>query len=447
MMVGVPGAKELPLPHKKPGVVANVVRGCLGNLVEWYDWFVYASFSIYFAASFFPEGNLTAQLLSTAVVFAVGFLMRPLGGWLLGLYADKFGRRSALTLSVTLMSFGSLAIALTPGYSSIGMLAPVILVAARLAQGLSVGGEFGSSATYLSEIATPRRRGFYSSFQYVSITVGQLSALLVMIVMQSLLTEAQMYAWGWRVPFVLGAIAGLVVMYLRRSMVESEHFQRSAGSPSRGGLRVLLREHRRQVLAVLGLAIGGTVAFYTFTSYLQKYMVNTAGIPKPTASLIGFAALFLFIFMQPVAGALSDRWGRRPVMFGFSVGGMLLTVPIMTLVGRTGNPWVAFLLMITAMIFLSGYTALSAIIKAEMFPTNVRALGVGLPHALATAVFGGLSEPIALALKQAGHESVFFWWVTGCIGLTFVATLVVREPSRDSSLEVEVSPVRDSVVK
>ncbi|MFD6072105.1 MFS transporter [Amycolatopsis lurida] len=364
------------------------------------------------------------------------------------LYADKFGRRAALTLSVTLMSFGSLAIALTPGYASIGILAPVILVVARLAQGLSVGGEFGSSATYLSEIATPRRRGFYSSFQYVSITVGQLSALLVMIVMQSLLTEAQMYAWGWRVPFVLGAIAGLVVMYLRRTMMESEHFQRSAttGSPSRGGLRVLLREHRRQVLAVLGLAIGGTVAFYTFTSYLQKYMVNTAGIPKPTASLIGFAALFLFIFMQPVAGALSDRWGRRPVMFGFSVGGMVLTVPIMTLVGRTGNPWVAFLLMITAMIFLSGYTALSAIIKAEMFPTHVRALGVGLPHALATAVFGGLAEPIALALKQAGHESVFFWWVTGCIALTFVATLVVREPSRDSSLEIEVVPARDSVV-
>ncbi|OKK01656.1 MFS transporter [Amycolatopsis sp. CB00013] len=448
MMVGIPGAKELPLPHKTPGVVANVVRGCLGNLVEWYDWFVYASFSIYFAASFFPEGNLTAQLLSTAVVFAVGFLMRPLGGWLLGLYADRFGRRAALTLSVTLMSLGSLAIALTPGYSSIGILAPVILVVARLAQGLSVGGEFGSSATYLSEIATPRRRGFYSSFQYVSITVGQLSALLVMIVMQSLLTEAQMYAWGWRIPFVLGAIAGLVVMYLRRSMVESEHFRRAsaAGSPP-GGLRVLLREHRRQVLAVLGLAIGGTVAFYTFTSYLQKYMVNTAGIPKPTASLIGFAALFLFIFLQPAAGALSDRWGRRPVMFGFSVGGMLLTVPIMTLVGRTGNPWIAFLLMLTAMVFLSGYTALSAIIKAEMFPTNVRALGVGLPHALATAVFGGLSEPIALALKQAGHESVFFWWVTGCIGLTFVATLVVREPSRGSSLEVGEVPARDSVVR
>ncbi|MBB5850718.1 MHS family alpha-ketoglutarate permease-like MFS transporter [Amycolatopsis umgeniensis] len=437
------------MPHKQPGVVANVIRGCLGNLVEWYDWFVYASFSIYFAASFFPEGNLTAQLLSTAVVFAVGFLMRPLGGWLLGLYADKFGRRAALTLSVTLMSFGSLAIAVTPGYASIGILAPVILVVARLAQGLSVGGEFGSSATYLSEIATSRRRGFYSSFQYVSITVGQLAALLVMIVMQSLLTEAQMYAWGWRIPFALGAIAGLVVMYLRRSMMESEHFQlsRASGSSPRGGLRILLRSHFRQVLAVLGLAIGGTVAFYTFTSYLQKYMVNTAGIPKPTASLIGFAALFLFVFMQPVAGALSDRWGRRPVMFGFSIGGMLLTVPIMTLVGKTSDPWMAFLLMITALIFLSGYTALSAIIKAEMFPTNVRALGVGLPHALATAIFGGLSEPIALALKQAGHESVFFWWVTGCIALTFVATLVVREPSRGSSLEVSALPARDSLVR
>lgn len=443
MMVGIPGAKELPLPHKKPGVVANVVRGCLGNLVEWYDWFVYASFSIYFAASFFPEGNLTAQLLSTAIVFAVGFLMRPLGGWLLGLYADKFGRRAALTLSVTLMSFGSLAIAVTPGYASIGILAPVILVVARLAQGLSVGGEFGSSATYLSEIATPGRRGFYSSFQYVSITVGQLAALLVMIVMQSLLTEAQMYAWGWRIPFVLGAIAGLVVMYLRRTMMESEHFQLSAREP--GGLRVLLSGHHRQVLAVLGLAIGGTVAFYTFTSYLQKYMVNTAGIPKPTASLIGFAALSLFIFMQPVAGALSDRWGRRPVMFGFSIGGMVLTVPIMTLVGKNSDPWIAFLLMITALVFLSGYTALSAIIKAEMFPTHIRALGVGLPHALATAIFGGLSEPIALALKQAGHESVFFWLVTGCIALTFLATLVVREPSRSSSLEVSGVAARDSV--
>jgi MFS transporter, MHS family, alpha-ketoglutarate permease len=421
-------------------VVANVVRGCLGNLVEWYDWFVYASFSIYFAAAFFPRGNLTAQLLSTAVVFAVGFLMRPLGGWLLGLYADRHGRRAALTLSVTLMSFGSLAIAVTPGYATIGVLAPVILVLARLLQGLSVGGEFGSSATYLSEIATPGRRGFYSSFQYVSIILGQLAALLTMILLQSVLDESQMSTWGWRVPFAVGAVAGLVVMYLRRTMDESEHFQQQ--SARRGGLRTLVTEHPRQLIAVLGLAIGGTVAFYTFTSYSQKYLVNTSGIPKTTVAVIGFAALTVFMLLQPAAGALSDRIGRRPVMLGFSLGGVLLTVPILTALGRTTNPWLAFGLLVPALVFLSGYTALSAVIKAEMFPTNVRALGVGLPHAVVTATFGGLSEPIALALKQAGHESAYFWWVTGCIGLTLVATLLVREPSRNSTLDSSAAPRR-----
>ncbi|MDX3659592.1 MFS transporter [Streptomyces sp. ID05-26A] len=414
-------------------VVANVVRGCLGNLVEWYDWFVYASFSIYFAAAFFPRGNLTAQLLSTAVVFAVGFLIRPLGGWLLGLYADRHGRRAALTLSVTLMSLGSMAIALTPDYATIGVLAPVILVLARLLQGLSVGGEFGSSATYLAEIATPGRRGFYSSFQYVSIILGQLGALLTMILLQSVLNEDQISAWGWRVPFAVGAVAGLVVLYLRRSMDESEHFSRQEAH--RGGLRTLVTEHPRQLIAVLGLAIGGTVTFYTFTSYSQKYMVNTSGIPRTTVAVIGFAALAVFMLLQPMAGALSDRVGRRPVMLGFSISGLLLTVPILTALGRTTNPWLAFGLLVLALVFLSGYTALAAVIKAEMFPTNVRALGVGLPHAVVAATFGGLSEPIALALKQAGHENVYFWWVSGCIGLTLVATLLVREPSRNSTLD------------
>ncbi|MFE6931070.1 MFS transporter [Streptomyces sp. NPDC057699] len=426
-------------------VTANVVRGCLGNLVEWYDWFAYATFSIYFASVFFPEGDRTAQLLSTAVVFAVGFFMRPLGGWLLGAYADRFGRRRALTLSVTLMSAGSLTIALAPGHDVIGLWAPALLVLARLAQGLSVGGEFGSSASYLSEVAPAGRRGFYSSFQYVSIVMGQLAALLVAIVLQNLLTEEQLHGWGWRVPFVIGAAAGLVVMYLRRSMEESEHFEKErqrtaeggsgAGNSERKGLVALFAEYPRQLLAVFGLAIGGTVAFYTYTTYLQKYLVNTAGIAKPTVTLIGFAALFVYMLMQPAVGALSDRIGRRPVMFAFSGGCMLLTVPLMTLLGRTSSPWIAFLLMTVALTFVTGYSALAAIIKAEMFPTKVRALGVGLPHALVTATFGGLTEPIALALKDGGRETLFFWYVTGCVGLTFLATLFVREPSRTSHLD------------
>ncbi|MGW2340505.1 MFS transporter [Streptomyces sp. NPDC001661] len=421
-------------------VTANVVRGCLGNLIEWYDWFAYATFSVYFAPVFFPEGSQTAQLLSTAVVFAVGFLMRPLGGWLLGAYADRFGRRQALTLSVLLMSAGSLVIALSPGHDVIGLWAPALLVVARLAQGLSVGGEFGSSASYLSEVAPPGRRGFYSSFQYVSIVLGQLSALLVAIVLQNVLTEAQLASWGWRIPFVVGAVAGLTVMYLRRTMEESEHFQRERARATEGerkGLVALFKEYPRQLLAVFGLAIGGTVAFYTYTTYLQKYLVNTAGIPKSTVTVIGFAALFVYMLLQPLVGALSDRVGRRPVMFGFSIGCMVLTVPVMTFLGHTSNPWVAFLLMTLALAFVTGYSALAAIVKAEMFPTKVRALGVGLPHALVTATFGGLTEPVALALKQNGHETVFFWYVTGCVALTLLATLLVREPSRDSQLETE----------
>ncbi|MCI9889898.1 MFS transporter [Micrococcales bacterium 31B] len=436
-------------PHSTRRVVSNVVKGCLGNLIEWFDWFVYATFSIYFAKVFFPEGSQTAQLLAAAAVFAVGFLMRPLGGWLLGMYADRFGRKNALAFSVLLMGVGSLAIALSPGYDKIGIAAPIVLLIARLLQGLSVGGEFGSSATYLSEIATPGRRGFYSSFQYVSITLGQLTALTIMIALQFLLTEEQMYSFGWRIPFVIGAVAGLVVMLLRRGMDESVHYEKElaarAQAKSEGkdvsklvGLRALAK-YPKQLAAVFGLALGGTVAFYVYTSYMQKYMVNTSGISKEDAAMISFIALLLFTCIQPLVGWFSDKYGRRVVMLFFSIGGTLVTVPVLTLLGKTSNVFAAFGLMMLGLVFVSGYTALSAIIKAEMFPTHVRALGVGLPHAIVAAVFGGTSEPIALALKQAGHESMFFWYVTGCIAITLIAALSVKEPSKNSQLEAALT--------
>ena len=431
-------------------VVSNVIKGCLGNLIEWFDWFVYASFSIYFAASFFPSDSLTAQLLAAASIFAVGFLMRPLGGWFLGMYADRFGRRNALAASVLLMSAGSLTIALTPGFDSIGVVAPILLLLARLLQGLSVGGEFGSSATYLSEIATAGRRGFYSSFQYVSIIMGQLAALSLMIGLQWLLTDEQMYAFGWRIPFVVGAVAGLGVMLLRRGMDESDHFKNDQADRAKAaaegrapqqsvGLRALVK-YPRQLAAVFGLALGGTVAFYVYTSYMQKYMVNTSGISKENAAVISFIALFIFMCLQPLVGWISDKYGRRAVMLFFSIGGTLVTVPVLTLLAKTDNVFAAFGLMMLGLVFVSGYTALSAIVKAEMFPTNVRALGVGLPHAIVAALFGGTAEPIALALKQAGSESMFFWYVTGCIAITFFAALTVKDPSKASQLETIYAP-------
>ncbi|HEY5854456.1 MAG TPA: MFS transporter [Aldersonia sp.] len=421
-------------------VVANVLRGSIGNLVEWYDWYVYAAFSVYFAKAFFPAEDPTAQLLSTAAVFAVGFLMRPLGGWALGRYADRFGRRSALTLSVTVMAAGSLVIAVTPSYSSIGVVAPVALLLARLLQGLSVGGEYATSATYLSEVASPGRRGFYSSFQYVTLVAGQLTALGVQIVLQQVLTQDQMYSWGWRIPFAIGATGAVVVMLLRRGMDESESFkaaaQHATDAPAKapGSLRLLL-QYPRECLLVVGLTLGGTVAFYTYTTYMQKFMINTSGLSKTTVAWINFAALVVFVVLQPIAGALSDRIGRRKLLMFFGIGGTLLTVPIMTTLAHTTNPLAAFGLMMVALVIITGYTSINSIVKAELFPTNIRALGVGLPYALTVAIFGGTAEIIALALKKAGYESLFFWYVAGCVLISLITYCFMRETSKHSTID------------
>ena len=422
-------------------VAGNVIRGSLGNLIEWYDWYAYAAFSIYFAGVFFPSGNPTAQLLNTAGIFAVGFLVRPLGGWVFGRYADRYGRRAALTLSVTLMGLGSLGIAALPGYAQIGALAPILLVVARLLQGLSLGGEYGTSATYLSEVATPGRRGYYSSFQYVTLTSGQLLALGVQIVLQQVLTPEQMHSWGWRIAFVIGALAALTVMWLRRTMDESENYKLAvaeddAENAERGSLRVLLG-YPRECLTVVGLTLGGTIAFYTFTTYMQKFMINTTGLPKETVTVINFVALVLFVGLQPVVGALSDRIGRRPLLIAFGVGGTLFSVPILNAVAHAGSAMAAFGLMMLGLIIVSGYTSINAVVKAELFPARIRALGVGLPYALTVAIFGGTTEYVALGLKKIGHEHWFFFYVAACALISLLVYVFMGEPSRDSHLERE----------
>ncbi len=434
-----------PIPtNRGPGtnsVAGNVIRGSLGNLIEWYDWYAYAAFSIYFASVFFPSGNQTAQLLNTAGIFAVGFLVRPLGGWIFGRYADRYGRRAALTLSVTLMGLGSLGIAVLPGYAQIGALAPILLVAARLLQGLSLGGEYGTSATYLSEVSTPGRRGYYSSFQYVTLTSGQLLALGVQIVLQQVLSPEQMHSWGWRIAFVIGALAALTVMWLRRTMDESENFELAAREDGaedgqRGSLRVLLG-YPRECLTVVGLTLGGTIAFYTFTTYMQKFMINTTGLPKETVTVINFVALVLFVGLQPVVGALSDRIGRRPLLIAFGVGATLLSVPILNAVAHAGSAMAAFGLMMLGLVIVSGYTSINAVVKAELFPARIRALGVGLPYALTVAIFGGTTEYVALGLKKIGHEHWFFFYVAGCALISLLVYAFMGEPSRDSHLERE----------
>jgi MFS transporter, MHS family, alpha-ketoglutarate permease len=418
-------------------VAGNVIRGSLGNLIEWYDWYVYAAFSIYFASVFFPSSNSTAQLLNTAGIFAVGFLIRPLGGWLLGWYADRAGRRAALTLSVTMMGIGSLGIAVLPGYAQIGALAPVLLVAARLLQGLSLGGEYGTSATYLSEVATPHRRGFYSSFQYVTLTSGQLLALGVQIVLQQILTPEQMHDWGWRIAFVIGAVAAVTVMWLRRTMDESQNYKLAVESNAeRGSLRILL-SYPRECLTVVGLTLGGTIAFYTFTTYMQKFMINTTGLPKEQVTWINFVALVIFVGLQPLVGAFSDRVGRRPVLIAFGIGATVCTVPLLTAVSHASSALSAFGLMLIGLVIVSGYTSINAVVKAELFPARIRALGVGLPYALTVAIFGGTTEYVALALKNAGHENWFFFYVAGAALISLLVYVFMSESSRRSHLERE----------
>ena len=409
--------------------IGAIVVASSGNLVEWFDFYIYAFCSIYFSAAFFPKFDPTAQLLNTAGVFAAGFLMRPIGAWLFGRIGDRQGRKTALVMSVAMMCGGSLLIAALPTYATIGAWAPGLLLLARLFQGLSVGGEYGTTATYVSEVALRGRRGFFSSFQYVTLIGGQLLAVLVVVILQEMLDEAQLKAWGWRIPFVIGAITALVALRLCGKLQETSTAQ-TRNSEVAGSTLELFRHHKAAFGAVLGYTAGGSLIFYTFTTYMQKYLVNTAGMSIKAASVVMTGCLFVYMCMQPLFGALSDRIGRRRNMLLFGALGTLTTVPILTALQHVSSPLVAFLLITAALAVVSFYTSISAIVKAGMFPTEVRALGVGLAYALANAVFGGSAEYVALGLKSIGHQGVFYWYVSAMLAIAFLVSLRLPRAGR-----------------
>ncbi|CAG4921591.1 MFS family transporter [Paraburkholderia saeva] len=422
-------------PHDTRRRIFAIVGASSGNLVEWFDFYVYSFCALYFAPAFFPSGNTTTQLLNTAGVFAAGFLMRPIGGWFFGRLADKKGRRTAMMVSVFMMCGGSLVIAVLPTYAQIGALAPALLLVARLFQGLSVGGEYGTSATYMSEVALKGRRGFFASFQYVTLIGGQLCALLVLVILQQTLSTEELKAWGWRIPFVVGAMAALVALYLRKSLDETttaETRRRKEAGTLRG-----LWAHKAAFATVLGFTAGGSLIFYTFTTYMQKYLVNTAGMHAKTASNVMTAALFVYMVIQPLFGALSDRIGRRTSMILFGLFATIGTVPLLHTLKDITNPYAAFGLIVVALAIVSFYTSISGLIKAEMFPPEVRALGVGLSYALANAIFGGSAEYVALWLKQAGNEPLFYWYVTALCAIAGLVSFRMRDPGKEGYLRNE----------
>lgn len=416
---------------KKKRIFA-IVGASSGNLVEWFDFYVYSFCSLYFASSFFPSGNSTTQLLQTAGVFAAGFFMRPIGGWLFGYIADKHGRKNSMMISVCMMCCGSLVIACLPTYATIGSWAPILLLIARLFQGLSVGGEYGTSATYMSEVAIKGRRGFYASFQYVTLIGGQLLALLVLVILQQIFSNDELKSWAWRIPFALGAVLAVVALFLRRSLNETSDKQtrehKDAGTLSG------LWKHKKAFMMVLGFTAAGSLTFYTFTTYMQKYLVNTAGMDTKTASALMTVALFVFMCLQPIIGGLSDKIGRRSSMLIFSGLATVFTIPILYILQTVTSPYIAFGLIVLALLIVSFYTSISGLLKAEMFPPEVRALGVGLSYAVANAVFGGSAEYVALTFKSWNIEEVFFWYVCVMCLIALIVSMKLHRKGKEIQL-------------
>lgn len=421
--------------HDTKKRVYAIVSSASGNLVEWYDFYVYAFTSIYFASLFFPSnGNVTEELLKAAGVFFVGFLMRPIGGWLFGRIADKYGRKRSMLISVLMMCGGSFLIALLPTYETIGILAPILLLLLRMLQGLSVGGEYGTTATYMSEVALKGRRGFFSSFQYVTLIGGQLLASLVVFLLAHYLDPDSLKSWGWRIPFFIGGLAAIVALYLRSNLHETSTATTRANKEA-GSIIALLRNHGKSFLLVLGFTAGGSLTFYTYTTYMQKYLVTSAGFEKQTATTLMTGALFIFMIMQPFFGMLADRIGTKKSLIIWSLLSIFCTMPALKLIGSTSSPYVVFLTIIIMLAITSFYTSISGIVKAEMFPASARALGVGLSYAIANALFGGSAESVALGMKQLGHENFFYIYVTIMMVIAFIAALIMPDARKKGYLQ------------
>ena len=400
-----------------------ILAGTVGNAIEWFDWTIYATFAVFFAKQFFPSDDPTASLLATFAIFAVGFFMRPLGGIVLGIFSDRYGRKAALAATIIMMAGGSLMIGLSPTYESIGIFAPIILVLARLLQGLSLGGEFASAATYLSEMAPKNKRGFYSSFMFFSSAIGILMASGLAWALTSSLTETQMSEYGWRIPFILGAIGGLVGMWIRKSVPDSEmtHKKESVKNP----LAVLIKRHPKETLRIVGISILTTFAFYIFVVYVPTYAIKVLGAEPQTAFAANTVGLIIFMLCQPVFGWLSDKIGRKPQWIVFAVGYLVFFYPIIKWMDGT---FASILLVeLFGLVLYALYTAIGPAVMSEQFPTEVRAVGIGAPYNLMVALLGGTTPYVLTWLQSIGKQDYFYFMVLVGALLTLITFIKMPE--------------------
>lgn len=397
-----------------------------GNAMEWFDWNVYATFASFFAAQFFNAHSAVSALLSTLAVFAVGFAARPIGGWVFGWIADRKGRQLAMALTVAIAAAGSLVIGLSPTYGQIGVWASVILVVARLAQGLAHGGELPSAQTYIAEVAPPARRGLWSSLIYFSGTCGVLVGTLLGAVLSGVLTHEQMLSFGWRIPFILGGVFGIYSLYVRLRMRETEVFQaakKDAGK-EKGQIWQTIKQNPKLLAQVIGLTVGATVIYYMWAVAAPSYAITVRGVPPTGALWAGVFANVIFLIALPLWGIVSDRIGRKPVLFIAIAGLLLLSFPLNAMVGH--EAWQLFVAMSIALIFMAGFSSIGPAVYAEIFPTRIRAVGVGVPYSIAVAAFGGTAPYLQTLFAGNGHPSLFI--VYGIVLMVISALVVFTLP-------------------
>jgi len=419
----------------------NTIRGSLGNLVEWYDVYVYTVFASYFEKQFFAETDENSTVYIYAI-FAITFVMRPIGSWFFGRFADRRGRRAALTVSVSLMAACSMVVALVPARSSIGIAAPIILILARLLQGFATGGEYGTSATYMSEAATRERRGFFSSFQYVTLVGGHVLAQFTLLIVLTAFDDKQVHEFGWRIGFAIGGVAAVVVFWLRRTMDESLSEEtlaavREGKDPGAGSMRELLTRYWRPLLLCFLITMGGTVAFYTYSVNAPTIVKTAYKSQAMTATWINLIGLIFLMLLQPVGGIISDKVGRKPLLLWFGFGGLIYTYVLITYLPETRSPIMSFLLVAVGYVILTGYTSINALVKSELFPAHVRALGVGVGYALANSIFGGTAPLIYQALKARDQVPLFIGYVTVCIAVSLVVYVFFLKNKSETYLDRE----------
>lgn len=419
------GTADTQVEHKLP--VKTLVSASIGNAVEWFDWTVYATFVVYFAGQFFPSENAALSLIGATSTYALAFFFRPLGGYVLGRFADLKGRKAGMLVTILLMAGGSLVIAVLPTYDAVGWLAPVLLLLARIAQGMSLGGEVSNASAYLAEIAPPSRRGRYSAFFYISTGTALLAASLMGVLLTSVLDQDQLQSYGWRIAFGVGGLLGFVGMWLRRSLVETDQFEENAvkARATKNPLMQTIRHHPRAVLQLCAFTLLSTLSYYTFFSALTPFAINFRGADGNDVFIALSIGTALFVALCYPFGALSDRVGRKPQMLVWSGAMAVLTVPLSFLVQDN-----LFSLVVVFCVGLGLYAMMASLapaVMSELFPTELRATGIGSWYNLTVALFGGTAPLVITALSDAGHPVFFFVYVAVAAAVAFGVVLTLKE--------------------